>query len=127
MTVYLSGYTPKPLDRFGRIRKDIGKVSLGSENDLSIESVDDPYSFIVDLKKKGVSIIALEQSAQSKNYRTYTPTSPLLLIVGEEVSGIEPQLLGMADEVIEIPMRGNKESLNVSVATGIALFQIAGL
>jgi tRNA G18 (ribose-2'-O)-methylase SpoU len=123
--IYLSGYTPAPVDRFQRVRSDIAKVALGAEKAIPWEVVGDPKKLIKDLKKKKYKIIALEQSENSIDYKKLKlKNSPILFLVGTEVTGIEKSILDLCDEVIEIPMSGGKESLNVSVAFGIAGFRI---
>lgn len=121
--IFLTGYTPTPIDRFNRPRKDFIKVSLGAEN-LLWEKILKIEKCIDMLKKEGVQVVALEQDEQAIDYRKIRPKFPLALLVGNEVGGIPKSILKKIDKIIEIPMRGTKESLNVSVATGIALFSI---
>jgi 23S rRNA (guanosine2251-2'-O)-methyltransferase len=125
--IYLCGYTPAPIDRFGRARKDIAKAALGAEKTVAWESVETISELISKLKKEKVKIFALEQSKNSVDYRKAKLAPKNLLILGNEVGGIEQEILKKCDEVLEIPMRGEKESLNVSVAAGIALFGIDGI
>jgi tRNA G18 (ribose-2'-O)-methylase SpoU len=120
--IYISGYTPRPIDRFGRERQDISKVSLGSEKTVAWESVDDIKTLIKKLKKEEVKIIGLEQNKRSVDYKNAKLSQKNLIILGEEVSGIDKDLLDVCDEIVEIPMLGEKESLNVSVATGVLLY-----
>ena len=120
--IFLCGYTPAPIDRFGRERSDITKVSLGAEKDVAWESVEDLSGLIEKMKRKSFLICALEQSEKSIDYKDLKLTSDILLIVGNEVGGIEKDILDVCDVVAEIPMLGKKESLNVSVATGIILY-----
>jgi len=126
--IILSGYTPTPLDRFGRKRTDFAKVSLGAEDSVPWEYVETPEVTLAELRKNGYCIAALEQAPNSVNIfdfqtSTHNPTNkPVALLVGNEVDGVSPALLAQAEVILEIPMRGKKESLNVSVATGVALF-----
>ena len=120
--IYLSGYTPAPIDRFCRARKDISKTSLGSEKTVAWESVSDIKDLIRKLKKEKVKIIGLEQDKGSIDYRKTKIVRKNLIILGNEVDGIEKEILDLCDEIIEIPMKGKKESLNVSVATGVVLY-----
>ena len=120
--IYLCGYTPAPIDRFGRARKDIAKAALGAEKMVSWESVESLSSLISKLKKEKYRILALEQDEASINYKKAKLEKKNLLILGEEVKGIEKEILKTCDEILEIPMKGEKESLNVSVAAGVALF-----
>ena len=125
--IYMSGYTPTPLDRFGRSRKDIAKVALGAENTIPWEYVSDPKKIIKKLKKDQHQIIGIEQADNSVDYKKVTVSKQVLFVVGNEVEGIEKEILKLCDVVAEIPMNGKKESLNVSVAFGIALFRILGM
>jgi 23S rRNA (guanosine2251-2'-O)-methyltransferase len=120
--IYLSGYTPGPLDRFGRVRKDFAKSALGSEKSVPSEHVDH-LEVIKRLKKEGFQIVALEQDKKSIDYKDVVVNDKVLVIVGNEVSGVEKDILKMADIVAEIPMRGEKESLNVGVSAGIVLYR----
>ncbi len=122
--IYLIGTTPAPIDRFGRTRPDIQKTALGAEKSVAWEHVSNTEPFLKQLKKEGVTILALEQHEKSKDYKKIKLKGATALIVGNEVEGIPESILKKADHIIEIPMRGKKESLNVSVATGIALFRL---
>lgn len=122
--IYLSGYTPAPVDRFGRSRGDIAKAALGAEKMVEWEQVKDLADLIFKLKKQKFIILGVEQDKKSIDYRKVKVGRKNLLILGNEVDGIENEILDQCDEIIEIPMRGEKESLNVSVAAGIVLFGI---
>ena len=120
--VYLVGYTPAPKDKFGRVNSGIAKAALGAEQVVPWESVKAITPLIKKLQAKGVQVVALEQDERSVNYKKFKPKFPCALILGEETEGIPKSVLKWCDEVIEIPMKGSKESLNVSVAVGIAVF-----
>jgi len=121
--IFLIGITPTPLDRFGRKRGDFAKVSLGAEETVDWEYSKDIISVIKDLKSQDFKIISLEQDPKANKLEAISyKLERLALIVGNEVDGISQEVLDLSDEIIEIGMSGNKESLNVSVATGIALF-----
>lgn len=122
--IYISGYTPAPIDRFGRARKDISKASLGAESTVAWENVTDISDLIKKLKKEKVRIVGLEQDKRSIDFRKISKKGKILVILGNEVGGIEKEVLDQCDEIIEIPMLGEKESLNVSVATGVILYQL---
>ncbi len=122
--IYVSGYTPAPIDRFGRERKDLAKVALGAEKTIAWEFVENPIILIKKLKKEKVVILGLEQTKNSVDYRKIKKVPKRLVILGEEVYGIEEKIIKLCDQIAEIPMLGNKESLNVSVATGILLYSI---
>lgn len=117
--IYLTGYTGCPP------RKEIAKTALGSEHRIPWEHREDLDPLLLELKSTGKKIVALEISDRSIPVGALEiSTEQIALIVGSEVEGISPYLLEQCDEIIEIPMIGTKKSLNVSVATGIALFAI---
>lgn len=122
--IYLVGTTPAPIDRFGRERNDFKKISLGAEKTVAHEYVSDINELVGNLKKQNYTIAALEQSEKSVDYKDFSFSSDTALIVGNEVSGVPQEVLDQCDAVLEIPMQGAKESLNVSVAGAIALFRI---
>ncbi|MDO8562032.1 MAG: RNA methyltransferase [bacterium] len=121
--IYLSGYTPSPTDRFGRIQKDIAKTALGAERMLPWEKCASPFRLIARLKNEGWAIVGVEQDTRAIDYREFAMHKPTLFIFGNEVRGISPALRAKCDTLIEIPMHGKKESLNVSVSAGIVLFR----
>ena len=124
--IFLSGYTPGPLDRFGMPRKDFVKASLGAEHTVPYERVSSLLKLFANLRHEGIEIVALEQSSKSVSYNSVHPKK-FALLLGNEVRGIDSRTLKQVDTVVEIPMRGKKESLNVSVACGIALFRIMNI
>jgi len=124
--IYLSGYSPTPLDRFGRARSDMAKVALGAEKTIHWEYFKNGYAALTKARADGCKIVAVEQDKRATslfNFRRKKNTR-LALVMGNEVRGISKTMLDKCDEIIEIPMRGRKESLNVSVAAGIAMFQL---
>ena len=127
--IYLTGYTPTPLDRFGRKRGDLAKSALGAEEFVKWEQKKNVVQLLTKLKREKYSIIGIEQDKKSVDYKTLRLRSGRgnVFIVGTEVTGIPKNILKKCDIIAEIPMRGKKESLNVSVATGIALFRILNL
>lgn len=122
--IYLVGTTPAPLDRFGRKRADFAKVSLGSEEMLSWEYSKNIESVLKELKQQNFKIISLEQSESAINLKEFVAPELFALIVGNEVEGVSKEAQELSDEIVEIEMKGEKESLNVSVATGVALFTL---
>lgn len=125
--IYLVGYTPDPIDKYGRDRTDISKASLGAEKTIPWTHVDDIEALLKTLKEEQVQLIAIEQSEHSTDYKKITTTDKVAFILGPEVEGINPDILKLCDHVAEIPMMGEKESLNVSVAAGIAIFRILNI
>lgn len=124
--IILSGYTPLPTDRFGQPRKDFIKVSLGAEKTIRWEQSKTLASAIKQLEKENFYIVAVEQDKDSTSLFDFRApkNKPLVLVLGNEVRGLSKSALTLCDEVVEIPMRGKKESLNVSVAAGIAMFTV---
>jgi tRNA G18 (ribose-2'-O)-methylase SpoU len=122
----LGGTTPAPVDRFGRERKDIAKVSLGAEKSVSWVHEDNILTVIKKFKKDGYQIIAIEQSEKSVDYKKIklTKSAKVVFVMGAEVEGVDKNILKISDIIAEIPMCGKKESLNVSVSFGVALFRI---
>ncbi|HEY5714330.1 MAG TPA: RNA methyltransferase [Candidatus Gracilibacteria bacterium] len=118
--VILGGYTGCPPDR------RIEKVSLGAENFLDWEKQEDLEAYLKTIKKEGYKILGLEQTSLSQDLFSYeTQDEKIGLVVGNEVDGITPEILQMCDTCLEIPMHGEKGSLNVSIATGIAMYKLA--
>lgn len=130
--LYITGYSPYPLMENDarlphlarKISQQISKTSLGAESSLTWEYNETINPIIESLREKGYSIVALEQTSQSIPLQEYKAPQMTALILGEEVNGIESSILSLCDESIEIPMFGSKESFNVSVAAGIALYHL---
>lgn len=120
--IILSGYTPTPLDRFGRPQKDIAKTALGAEKTIAWSYVKTPFTTIRRKKAEGVHVVGVEQDERSIDYRAFTEDAPTLYLFGNEVRGLSKALCDACDTLVEIPMHGKKESLNVSVAAGVVLF-----
>lgn len=128
--IYLTGYSPTPHDQKKIMQtssqKMIAKTALGAENNLSWEYHEDIKELINKLKQEDVAIVALEQDLHSVDYEKYIPQKSVALILGNEPSGMETDVLDSCDAIIEIPMRGKKNSLNVAVALGVAGYAIYG-
>ena len=122
--VILSGYSPGPLDRFGREDKKVTKASLGAHEMIRWKHVEDSFGSLKGLQEDGYSLAAVEQHVKSIDYKTYIPQEKQVIIMGNEVTGVEQSILELADTILEIPMAGQKESLNVSTACGIVLFRV---
>lgn len=117
--LYLTGYTPCPP------HVQVDKVSLGAEKWMPWEYRKQPGKLLKELKQMGYTIVALEQTKTSQNIFDWKPKFPLVLVLGNEKNGVSKTLLKYCDQAVEIPMRGKKNSLNVSVAAGIAMYQAA--
>lgn len=125
--IFITGYSPSPLDKFGRSVKEIAKTALGAEKDIPWEYEKNASKVIKKLKAEKFQIIAIEQSKNSQDYKKVKPKFPVAFILGNEVKGISKPLLESCDVIAEIPMIGNKESLNVAVSAGVALFRILNI
>ena len=125
--IYLTGITPAPLDRFGRKRKDVAKSALGAEEFVPWEEIKNINILINKLKCQKFQIIAIEQDKHSVDYKKIKLKEKNAFLFGTEVSGLPSNILKKCNVIAEISMRGKKESLNVSVACGIALFRILDL
>ena len=117
--LYLCGYTPHPP------KKEILKTALGAIDSVTWEYVDDPKEVILKLKEQGVKICALELTESSfEYYKLEDSAFPICLVIGNEITGVSQSLLDLCDLSIEIPQYGIKQSLNVAVAYGIAIFEL---
>lgn len=118
--LYLCGYTPAPP------KKEVLKTALGSTESIRWSHKDDPVETIKALKKKGIKICALEQTSKTIPHYdiNYEKHFPLCLIVGNEITGVSQELIDLCDFSIELPQYGIKQSLNVAVAYGIAVFKL---
>lgn len=114
--VVLTGFTGKPP------RREISRVALGAEESVPWTYYLRTSDAITDLRKKGVSVVALEITEDSENFREATFDFPVAFVVGHEVEGVMPETIAACDFAVHIPMMGTKTSLNVSVAAGIALY-----
>lgn len=128
--VFLTGYTPYPLGpddirlpHLGqKIHKQINKTALGAETSVKWEHRADLAPLLKQLQEDGYKIVALEQAARAVSLPGFKPPSKVALLVGREVEGIEPEVLALCDQIVEIPMIGQKESFNVVQAAAMALY-----
>jgi 23S rRNA (guanosine2251-2'-O)-methyltransferase len=117
--LYLTGYTPYPP------RPEIEKVALGSTEAVPWEYIKDPLEAIKMLKLKGVKIVPLEIAENSRSYTDISASEfPMCLVLGNELTGVSNDIIGLSDFSIEIPQYGFKHSINVSVAYGIAVMEL---
>lgn len=114
--IYLVGITPTP------DHVKIQKTALGAENYVQWESVSDISLLIETLKTEGFKIYSIEQSDKSVNYKKVQLQDNSAFIFGNEISGITYQTMQESDYILEIPMSGKKNSLNVSTTVGIILY-----
>lgn len=135
--IYLSGYTPAPVDKFGRYRSDIAKTALGAEKTIPWVYEESVLKQINRLKKEGKLLVAVELSKTAEDFKSLPKIiknfvkssdvldgeSEIVFVFGNEVEGLPTKLQKLCQHVVQIPMVGEKESLNVSVTAGIILFK----
>lgn len=124
--IYLTGYTPAPPDgsRLYTTKPErmIIKTALGANEFVPWTQHQNFSDVVAKLKKDRVTIVALEQGERSVDFRSYDPVGSIALVLGNEPVGIDEEALAQCDVMIDIPMYGQKKSLNVSVAAGIAVY-----
>jgi len=120
--VYLTGFTPAPIDRFGRVVPEIHKTALGAESYIPWKSHEDILVLIKELQAAGVKVVAVEQANDSVLLDDFVVPTEVAYIMGSETEGLPAAVLTAVDTVLELPMLGEKESLNVSVTAGIVLY-----
>jgi tRNA G18 (ribose-2'-O)-methylase SpoU len=130
--IYLTGYTPYPKEvgdtrlphLSSKIDTQIAKTSLGAEKSVKWKHYDELHPALEKLRSQGYYIVALEQTVGSTSLSDFKQPDKIALIVGSEVTGLDKEVLDFSDACIEIPMRGKKESFNVSIAAAIALYHL---
>ncbi len=122
--IYLAGYTPTPTDRFGRPNEKLRKTALGATATVPWEAITDVVGLVSSLREAGVFVVAVEQHARAQSlFAAPVPTDrPVAYVFGNEIEGVSDAVLALADTVIDLPMLGMKESLNVAVTAGIVLY-----
>jgi tRNA G18 (ribose-2'-O)-methylase SpoU len=122
--IIVSGFTPAPVDRFGRLRPDIAKAALGAEQSVPWETAHDCIALLKTYRDRGYAIVGLEQVDQSVDYKDVVRSEQMVFVLGTETTGMSTEMVGACTVIAEIPMLGMKESLNVSVAAGILLYRV---
>jgi len=127
--IFLCGTTPTPLDKKGERRKDFAKVALGAEDTVSWEYFESTLECVEKLREEKYFIVAIEQGDNSVDYKSVdiAKENNVAFVIGNEVDGVLSGVLEQADVIAEIPMVGTKESLNVTIAFGIAVYRILGV
>lgn len=121
---YLCGITSTP---DGQARDTVRKTSLGAEDSVPWSYHKDAVKLVRGLKKEGWSIFALEEDERASSISQFAGSenhNPVVIILGNEVTGVDPELLDLSDNIFHIPMRGGKKSFNVAIAFGIAAYAI---
>ncbi len=116
--LYLTGYTGCPP------RKEISKTALGAEETIPWEHAEDPMTVLEALKAEGWELVALELSDDAVDLPSFVPTDKVCIVVGHELDGVPERIRSLCDHTVQIPMLGHKESLNVAVAAGVALYRM---
>ena len=116
--IYLTGYTAYPP------RDDLSKTALGSDKVVPWERFENPLDAIEDLRKSNIHPVAIEQTISSKCIYDYEFNFPTCIVLGNEVTGVSEEVLGVISDHVEITMKGIKQSFNVSVAAGIVCFEM---
>ena len=118
--IYLCGITAKPP------HKDIHKTALGATDSVVWEYVEDTLSLVKKLQVEGVKTIAIEQAENSTMLQDFLPKTNIkyAIVMGNEVHGVQQEVASITDYVVEIPQYGTKHSLNISVTTGIVIWDI---
>lgn len=117
--IVLCGYTPVPPHR------DIQKTALGATETVEWQYFPTTTEAVAALKHEGYTVMAIEQAAQSVMLDDFKPLqTPLALVFGNEVTGVDGEVMKMVDGCIEIPQSGMKHSLNISVSTGIVVWDL---
>jgi tRNA G18 (ribose-2'-O)-methylase SpoU len=116
--IHFCGITPGPGD------KRVKKTALGAEKNIIAKERIDTYSDLEGLKKDGYRVIGLEITKNARNLGELKENGQIVLVVGNEVSGLSEETQRQCHLITQIPMRGIKESMNVSVAFGIAAYII---
>lgn len=129
--IFLCGITPTPFESGKKYegqnkkRKDFIKTSLGSEDEIEWEYKKNIVELIKELKENDFEIISLEQDKKSIDYKKLeTENKKIVLVVGSETDGIQKEVLELSDKIVEIPMLGLKESLNVTIAFAILAYKL---
>ena len=125
--VFLVGITAQLKDRFGRPNNKIVKTALGAEKSVPFRYFKTIKEAVNEAKSLGYEICSLEISEKSQSIFEVEKIDKMAIVLGNEVSGISSEAESLSSKIIEIPMRGQKESLNVAVTAGIAMFYFSNL
>jgi tRNA G18 (ribose-2'-O)-methylase SpoU len=117
--IILCGITATPPN------KEIRKAALGASESVNWEFEENTLDAVLKLKEKGYHIMGIEQADKSSKLNDFTlPKRPIAIIMGNEVKGVSQEVINNCDEVMEIPQFGTKHSLNISVTTGIVIWEL---
>ncbi|CAI8303929.1 MAG: tRNA (guanosine(18)-2'-O)-methyltransferase [Polaribacter sp. SA4-10] len=118
--IYLCGITATPPN------KDIHRTALGATESVAWEYVEDTLTLIKKLKEEKIKVLAIEQAENSTKLDTFHPIKgeTYAIVMGNEVKGVQQEVVDASDLCIEIPQLGTKHSLNISVTTGVVLWDL---
>jgi len=118
--IYLCGITATPP------HKDIQKTALGATDTVSWEYQKDTIALITSLKSQGIKILSIEQAENAEMLDQFTPETDqsYALVFGNEVKGVQQEVVSASDTVLEIPQFGTKHSLNISVSAGVVIWDL---
>jgi tRNA G18 (ribose-2'-O)-methylase SpoU len=118
--IYLCGICATPPN------KDIHKTALGATESVAWEYVEDTLTLVEKLKAENVKVLAIEQAEKSTKLNTFYPkeNEKYAIVMGNEVKGVQQEVVSAADICLEIPQLGTKHSLNISVTTGVVLWDL---
>ena len=120
--IFLVGYTPAPIDRFGRPQSEIAKTSLGACDKIPWEQSSEMEEVITSLQSEGFTVAGVELTEESISLKDFSIPEKVAYIMGNEVTGVEKQTLELCDVVVYLPMLGSKESLNVATTASIVVY-----
>ena len=118
--IYLCGITATPP------HKDIQKTALGATDAVQWEHRKDTIELITELQEQGIKILAIEQAEEAVFLQDFTPEkdNTYAIVFGNEVKGVQQEVVSASDQVIEIPQYGSKHSLNISVSAGVVIWDL---
>ncbi|MDH5412550.1 MAG: RNA methyltransferase [Flavobacteriaceae bacterium] len=118
--VYLCGITARPP------HKDIHKTALGATDSVDWEYAEDTLTLVNNLRKQGVTVASIEQAVNSMELQDFHPekNKKLAVVFGNEIKGVDQEVVNVSDYCIEIPQYGTKHSLNISVSCGVVLWDL---
>ena len=120
--IFLVGYTPTPIDRFGRPQSEIAKTSLGACDEIPWEKLGTSREVVEHLQGEGFIVAAVELTEGSVPLKDFSVPKKVAYLLGNEVTGVEEETMSLCDVVVSLPMLGSKESLNVATTAGIVMY-----
>ncbi len=131
--LWVSGYTPYPKieddDRLPhvsrRATKQIAKTALGAQGSVRVVHFNNIDELAKHAKTLNLELVAIEQTPSSINLNQFHPRTSVGLVFGNEIDGLDSSILKLCQQIVEVPMKGQKESFNVSVVAGIVLYTVA--